>query len=196
MKLLKTLFFLLVFPVVGLMVEGCCIDCDRECEYITHYSCNISSLSLAQVVNIGDEFPPALTEIRPELKENYGVEMLFNVEFYEDSAGQQVLAKFPFSDCVSYHAKDSVTSIQIFSNKEFSTSDSASVDVTDCFKIWQGAREPAPISQHLSWTYTYSTAIKCLLTSPPTTAGQYTFTVVAQLSDGRKLEQSIEAVLR
>jgi hypothetical protein len=201
MKLLKILFFLLIFPIVGLIVESCSVD-NMRCKRYTYYSCSTSSLSLSQIENLSGDHPPAKVENRPTLKGDYGMAMLFDVERHEDSVSQQI-AKLRFiqaayadaPQCDYYHVKDTVVAVQIFSNKDFSISDSVSVDVTNNFKVWGWNDERTPIAEHLR-PYEYSSSLNCVLVSPPAAAGTYTFTVVAQLSDGRKLEQSIEAVLR
>jgi hypothetical protein len=173
MKLPKILFFLLIFPLVGLILESCDTS-DEGCRRYIYYSCSVEAFILGQEENLP--------------KENYRMELYFVMDIHEDSVKQE----YPGADepyCERYYTKDTVVAVQIFSDKDFVTSDSVNVDVTDKFSVqsWDGDYIPY---------YEDDPTINCVLISPPSTAGTYTFTVVAQLSDGRKLEQSIEAELR
>jgi len=109
-----------------------------------------------------------------------------------------------------FYPKNSIVSIQVFSDKDFGEKYPAGSNIAEFFQIreWPGGyyeetpfpwltsfeeyfKRPAPV---FSSNFDYS--IICLLTATTIEAGEYKFNFVIKLSDDRIIEQSITAVLQ
>ncbi|MDR2928171.1 MAG: DUF5034 domain-containing protein [Cytophagaceae bacterium] len=217
-KLFKAACILLISFITALIAESC--DLGAKCDALTYYDCNFKSLYLWQAENLGSDQAPAQVEPRRVLRENYGIYMSFemNIEVREVQPVEQTAkrqrteslfiqsAYAVAPECDFYTQKDTIEYIQIFSDRDFDTSHPAGSDITDCFYATEHYTSENNVSvndylnelvkyySRVDITWPVGVSLYCMPKTPPD-AGEYTFTVVAQLSDGRRLEQSIKAVL-
>lgn len=104
-----------------------------------------------------------------------------------------------------FYPKESIVSVQVFSNKSFGETYPTGSDVAEFFQVreWDGRtsypwlssfknyfEHPADIANEGFFFNIY-----CFLTAKNIEGGEYEFTFVVKLSDDRVLEQSIKAVL-
>ncbi len=105
------------------------------------------------------------------------------------------------------YPKDSIVSIQVFSDKDFDETHLAGADIAEFFQIreWDSHtsspwltsfesyfKRPAPVFYEGGFYWW----ITCLLTATNLKSGEYEFHFVVRLSDKRTLEQSVKAVLQ
>jgi len=105
-------------------------------------------------------------------------------------------------DCedAGYYLKERVTSIQVFSEKDFDETHPTSTDIAEFFKVYKGSGILTSFESYVKYLEpTFYTIIdlqfRCVLTANVFETGEYEFTFVVGLSDGRELKQSIKAVL-
>jgi hypothetical protein len=207
MKISKIACVLLIFFISGLIAESC-LDCNEQT-----FTCSISSLRLASLDEQKEYFE--IAEDRPVSRDHYGIRIDFDVETQIAECrrhGAFMQSAHAMGQCRDYYTyNDSIASIRIFSNRDFGDSFPAGADISEAFKVlrWKATYNPTtqqigndtvffPIANYLNRLYisieSDISPFDCKLVTLPD-AGEYTFTVVAALSDGRELEQSIKVTL-
>ncbi|MDR2927570.1 MAG: DUF5034 domain-containing protein [Cytophagaceae bacterium] len=217
-KLFKIYGILFILLAAGIVAEGCW---PHKCDY-TEYNFNFTSLRVRQAESLGIGNWPVSVEPRPVLRENYGIHMFFDGEREIREIHQAlnsnrrnlllIQSAYAFSpaSCENYTLKSTITAIQIVSENDFDSLHPAGSDITEYFGVQTNMNEDGtpvfkPVADYLKDMFEYLSKtdieytpvfdMHCMLTTPPE-AGEYTFTVVACMSDGRTLKQSIKAELR
>ena len=210
MRTLKIITIVLILPIVGIIIEACC-----RCEKPSPYAYSLSSFELypmdsSAILSLkGNENANNNPLV---FRKDFGVGLKFNA-MPETTAACKFSTPFFIQSayacsCVKGkgYPKDSVVSMQVFSDKDFGESHKVGSDISEFFQVREW-------SEHTSFPYLISFEnyfkrptpklqdyfyfwITCLLTATTVEAGEYEFNFVATLSDGRVLEQSIHAVLK
>lgn len=204
MKFSKTACVLLIFLIAGLIAESC-FDC-----HPSYFTCSIASLKLVSVDDREEYLE--IAGHRPVSRSHYGIRIYFDMEKYIAECRRSrsfIQSANAMEQCKDYYSlKDSIASIRIFSDRNFDASHPSGADISDCFMIREHVVTSTvplveslvliPLTDYLKNfvpnDYGDIGTITCMLATPPDT-GEYTFTVIAHLSDGRELEQSIKTVL-
>ena len=208
-KFFRMVCILLVLVVVSLTVENCS---DRNCpkhkmiEY-SFSSFSVSQLEQSTLIWIMNQVQQA--EDNPiEFRKDFGVNIGFETEKTVIANCEPVhpfnilFIQPAYADCVedTYIPKENITSIQVYSDKDFYESYPAGTDIGDFFKIFGGNSRLTSFENFLkSPTIHYQAGLglwfRCVLTATAIETGEYEFTFVIRLSDERILEQSIKTTL-
>lgn len=198
MKFSKIAYILLVFWLVGVVVEGC------GCPDPSHITCSVSSLKLAHLDD-------GNWTNNPVPRSHYGILIEFEMKHIAkiQPSASLIRSAHAMEQCRDvYIPKDTITSIQFFTELNFDASHPAGTDISDHFMAmkvnvdWPAGTETyedISLADALKrWCDLnrdgYIEPLSCVLVTPPD-AGTYIFRVVVGLSDGRELEQSIKAIL-
>ena len=214
MRIFRIITALLSLSIVNLIVESCCPELQYE-EY------SLSSFSISPMDRNGIMRAIGGTQYRGEkepypFRTDFGVHFLFSCTCKRNitSMAKDIPVKslflqpaFATTPCPKhiYYPKDSIVSIQVFSDKDFDQKHLAGTNVADFFKICKSygpnyvpilfpfeeyLKYPAPILRDEKVIDFF-----CLITATHVESGEYNFRFVIKLSDGRILEQSIKGVL-
>jgi len=196
---------LLVLSAVGLIVKSC-TDCN--CPPTKTFEYSISSFSVNQlergdlmwIMNNIQQAGGNLIEFR----EDFGVCIAFEIENTIIANYKPVYSLFiqsAYADCPpgTFYPKNRIISIQVFSDKNFSETYPAGMDIAEFFKIYEGGSRLASFESYVNLAPSFSSPpdiwFRCVLTATAIEANEYKFTFVVGLSDERILEQSIKAIL-
>lgn len=193
MKINKILF-LLLFPFIAEVAVSCC-DCIDP--LIGHYT--NKTILVNNIDNSGSEPITATANSVP--KEAFGIRTKLNREKIAClSPSKSFLIQTAYATSCGCPppnqllAKDSVTTIQIFTLNDFDTNHPANSDISDYFKIFKGTSFNT-ITDFINMynTILYSEnelqlSFDALLMTPPSLNQSHNFKIKITLSDGRTLE--------
>jgi len=94
------------------------------------------------------------------------------------------------------YLKESITSIRVFSDKDFGETYPAGTDIADLFKILISGTKSISIEDFIDFhdIMTYHSKFVCVLTENTIDEGEYEFTFVVDLADERTFEQSVTSI--
>jgi len=147
-----------------------------------------------------------------DFRDDFGFRIFFNMNSWFASAGQPSNSFFVQSAyaCTPAPAllQDTVISIKIFSDKDMNKMYPAGSDITSFFRVaYRYFNFPShiPFYEPLSFFFYLNRThqegggelrmITCVMRTIDIDPGEYEFTVVVGLSDGRELKESIKAIL-
>lgn len=191
---INKILFVLLFPLIAEVVISCC-DCIDP--LIGHYT--NKTIVVKNIDNSGSE--PMTTTANSVPKEAFGIRTQLNREktaCLSPSKSLFVQTAYATScDCPPPNqllARDSVTTIQIFTLNDFDTNHPANSDVSDYFKVFKGSS----FSTIADFIKKYNTILysdseleltfDVLLMTPPSLNKSHYFKIKITLSDGRTLE--------
>lgn len=191
MRLKKVLFVISI--TFSLRVLSSCCDCPPTSEF--QYS--FDYISVYNLDNSGKESVISQTNVIP--KEAYGILIDFSLlKISLNSFHLKGFSEANAFDCfcppeTRYTPKDTITSIVIISNNVFDNQHPAESNISDLFKIL-GSDNYISIQEYLKKSekiYEYNKPenekINLFLLQPPSSAGDFRFTVEVHLSDNRIL---------
>ena len=204
LKFFRMIGILLIFLVIGLTMERCC-----RCPKTKSFEYSISSLSVEQLdhetlIWLMNKLQQAGNPI--EFRKDFGVVFLFETASTVIANSNSIHSFFIQSayacDCEAptHYPKESITSIKVFSDKDFGETHPAGTNISDFFKIEDSRSQLTSFENYLeyfppSFDGGVSLWFRCLVTATTIEAGEYDFTFVVELTDERIFEQSIKAVL-
>jgi len=198
MKIIKIVGILLILFVVSLITERCGLYC--ECPKPKSFEYSISSFSFKQYDGL------AALPSYVECRRDFGIRLVFETEKTVIANCKPLNSLFMQSAYAcscnndTYYPKDSIISIQVFSDKDFGETHPAGTDIAEFFKVLTGIHGPI-----ISFESYFERPIEdwrvlsdfvCVLTETNIKTGEYEFTFVVNLSDGRTLKQSIKTILK
>ena len=195
MKINKILIILL-FPFIAEVIISCC-DCIEP--LIEHYT--NKTLLIKNIDNSGSE--PVVTTANSVPKEAFGIRTKLRrekVAFLKPTKSLFIPTAFATScDCPpekQLYARDSIISIQLYTLNDFDTNHPSNSEVSDYFKIFQGASF-STIKDYLT---KYNTVLyndneldfefDLLLMIPPSLNKSHSFKLKITISDGRVFEEA------
>jgi hypothetical protein len=211
MKTFKVIAVLLTFSIVSLIVESCIGEkCPkRESKKYSLSSFSIFSLDSETIIRDMDFIQTQSPEMNLH---TFRKDFVIDIGFYSTVS---MIAKYKPSKSLFiqsayalscpppiYYPVDSITSIQIFSDKNFDETHLAGTDIAEFFRIlsWNGQsyhflsfedylQRPAPILEGLEIF-----GFRSFVTVTDVESGEHNFRIVVELSDERTLEQTIKKI--
>ena len=205
-KAMKFFRMIGILFVVSLTMDRCGMDC-RECPDVESFKYTISSFSITplnreQLLKIMNNIQQAGNMI--EFRKDFGVNFLFETEQIANRKPVHSLFIQSAYACKCpapmFYPKDSIVSIQIYSDKSFDETHPAGANIAEFFKIDEFSQLTS-FEDYLKYTAPAFTSLfpyswfRCVLTATTIEEGEYEFTFVVGLSDDRILEQSIKTIL-
>jgi len=213
MKIIKVIAVLLSISIVSLIVQSCFCTKYPPGKY-SLLSFSVSPLDSERIIRvIGGTLYTGETEPYP-FRTDFGVRISFQYKIdstivtkHEPVKSLFIQSAYALITCPGpiFYPIDSITSIQVFSDKDFGETHLAGADISEFFKIreWNGQtpfpwltsfedylKRPATILDGSIFIY-----FRCLITATDVEAGEHNFRFVVRLSDERVLEQSVKGVL-
>jgi hypothetical protein len=192
---MKKVTFLLLFPFIAQVVISCCNCMETTTYYYSNKALSVSNLD-------GSGHQAVISQSDTILKKAYGIRVDLVREQVACSPKWQspfVNSAYAFScgcpPAQEYLARDSITTIRIFTNFAFDSNHPTGSDISVYFKILQAYTfytivdyiRLTPVILHdqreLSVTRDF------LLMVPPTLGSDHSFKIQYTLSDGRVLER-------
>jgi hypothetical protein len=199
MKPIKILL-LLLFPLIAELFVSCC-DCP---EVTTEFYSN----QFLEIDHLDNSGSVAIITNGPSVpKQAYGIQMRLGLEKVACNPASRthfISTSYAFQcDCPPPEtiARDSVTTLEIFTTNDFDETHPANTDVSDYFKIFVGSTYASidDIIPNLSRIYYYElesvVTTELLLMTPPTLNESHSFKVILTLSDGRTFEASSSPII-
>ena len=196
MRIFRIIGILLFLLVVSLIMERCC-----KCSNPKSIEYSILSFSFKQYDGLS--VIPEYVECRKD----FGIWFIFETEKKVIANCKPVIflimqSAYAVCECIedTYYPKDKIISIQVFSDKDFGETHPSGTDISEFFKILVGIHGGLisfeSYFERPTDDWRVLSDFVCVITTTPIKAGEYEFTFVVSLSDGRTLEQSIKAVLK
>ena len=199
MEFFKKIGILLILFIVGLTIETCNKEVLYECNCPeSKYECSILSFSVDQV----DEVQLSLLPESLECRKDFALVLAFDVERTFIAKCKPVHSLFLQSAfaCSCYtpsYLKESIISIQVFSDKDFGETHPAGTDIAELFKIWIGETKLLSFENFIELPdITSYLRFACVLTETSIDEGEYEFTFVVNLADERSYEQSVKNIFK
>ena len=198
MKILKKIGILLSLFVVGLTIETCSKETFYDCNCPeSKIECSVLSFSVDHV----DEVTLSLLPESLEYRKDFALVLDFDVERTFIAKCEPVHSLFMQSAfaCSCYYPsylKESITSIRVFSDKDFGETHPAGTDIAELFKILISGTKSLSVEdfiEHQDIMMNRSQFI-CVLTENTIDEGEYEFTFVVDLADERTFEQSVTSI--
>jgi hypothetical protein len=195
MKLNK-IFIIILFPLIAEVAVSCC-----DCLTTTSGRYTHKNILVHNIDNSGSEIKA--TTANSVYKEAFGIRIKLNREktacFIPRHSIFIQTAYATSCDCppeIEFLAKDSVTTIKIFTLNDFDAKHSANSDISDYFKVFdQQHFSFSTISGFLKKDNTtlfnereLEATLNLLLMTPPSLNKNHSFKIVINLSDGRILQ--------
>jgi hypothetical protein len=196
---MKKVIFLLIFPLIAEVVISCCNCIDPVVQHYTNKTISASNLD-----NTGKE--PVVSTANSINKNAYGFRLQLTRE--KLACLEKRYSFFIQSYAMSCHcppptqfmAKDSITSIKVFTIQDFDGTHPAGVDVSDYFKVYRqfaffSISDFLTISQRTLYDEReLQPQTDFLLMTAPTITGARRFKIQFTLSDGRILETETSTI--
>jgi len=201
MEFFKKIGILLILFIVGLTIETCNKEVLYECNCPeSKYECSILSFSVDQV-NEDDLSRRPIPESL-ECRKDFALVFKFDVERTFIAKCKPVHSLFLQSAfaCSCYspsYLKESIISIQVFSDKDFGETHPAGTDIAELFKILIGGTKLLSFEDFIELPdITSYLRFACVLTETSIDEGEYEFTFVVNLADERSYEQSVKNIFK